>query len=269
MSRKNGFTLIELLVVLAVIALLMGILVPALNRAKVKARGVVCQARVKELLTAYVLYADDNDAGLVSGNTSNKVEPGVASTYCWVKPPKYEDGVILPDDQHPTFDQEVRGIQTGYLYPYVKSPETYHCDAARENEFYGGYRSYSIPGLMNGEYAAPVSKAGYADLIATKLTHIKRPDTKVVFLEDTDTRGWNMGSWVMDLSGRAWVDPFAIWHGDRSSLGFADGHAELHRWVSKSTTIMFEEQLWGVNPDSYDGDRQDVEFMYKGFLPRQ
>ena len=179
------------------------------------------------------------------------------------------DGTVLPDPQPPTLDQEVRGIQRGHLYPYVNVLKTYHCDASQKGQMYGGYRSYSIPGLMNGEYAKPVSKAGYADLVATKLTHIKRPETKLVFLEDTDTRGWNMGSWVMDLSGTAWVDPFAIWHGDRSSLGFADGHADPRRWVSKSTRIMCDEQLWGVNPDSYDGDRQDIEFMYKAFMPRR
>jgi prepilin-type N-terminal cleavage/methylation domain-containing protein/prepilin-type processing-associated H-X9-DG protein len=268
MSRKVGFTLIELLVVIAVVALLMGVLMPSLNLARSRARGVVCQGNVKELLAAYIFYAGDNDAGLVSGNTSNEVKPGVPSTYCWVKPPQHEDGTILPDDQRPTLAEEARGITQGHLYPYVKTVKVYHCKSAREDEFYGGYRSYSIPGLMNGEYAVPVTNVGFPEFVATKLTQIKRPETKLVFLEDTDTRGWNMGSWVMDLSGRAWVDPFAIWHGDRSSLGFADGHTELHVWVSRSTRILFEEQAWGLNPDDYDGDRRDVEFMHKAFLPR-
>lgn len=268
MSRKTGFTLIELLVVIAVVALLMGILMPALNLVRSKARGVVCQARVRELLTAYILYAGDNEGGLVSGDTSNKVEQGVPSTYCWVTPPQYEDGTILPDTQRPTLEEELKGISRGRLYPYVKMTKTYHCEGARENQFFGGYRSYSIPGLMNGEYARPAIKVGRPDLVATKMGHIKRPEMKMVFLEDTDTRGWNMGSWVMDPSGHAWVDPFAIWHGNSSSLGFADGHTELHVWVSKSTRILFEEQAWGVNPDDYDGDRRDIEFMHKAFLPR-
>jgi len=268
MDRRAGFTLIELLVVIAVVALLLGILVPALNLVRSKARGVVCQGSVRDLLTAYILYAGDNDGGLVSGDTSNRVVQGAPPTYCWVKPPQYDDGTILPDEQRPTLAEEVRGITKGNLYPYVKTVKVYHCNAARETQLYGGYRSYSIPGLMNGEYSRPAFKAGRPDLVATKLTQIKRPETKLVFLEDTDTRGWNMGSWVMDPSGRAWVDPFAIWHGDSSSLGFADGHTELHRWVSKSTRILFEEQAWGLNPDDYDGDRRDVEFMYKAFLPR-
>ncbi|NVM23715.1 MAG: prepilin-type N-terminal cleavage/methylation domain-containing protein, partial [Desulfobacterales bacterium] len=60
MSRKVGFTLVELLVVIAIVNLLMALLIPTLNLARSKARGVVCQARVKELLTAYTLYAGDN-----------------------------------------------------------------------------------------------------------------------------------------------------------------------------------------------------------------
>jgi prepilin-type N-terminal cleavage/methylation domain-containing protein/prepilin-type processing-associated H-X9-DG protein len=268
MSRRVGFTLVELLVVIAIMTLLMGLLMPALNLVRVKARGVVCQACVKDLLTAYLLYASDNDGNLVSGDTSDKVEPGVSSTYCWVKPPQHEDGVVLPDTQPPMLDEELRGITRGYLYPYVKSVKAYHCQSAREGEFFGGYRSYSVPGLMNGEYARPAIKVGRPDLVATKMTHIKRPETKMVFLEDTDGRGWNMGSWVMDPSGRAWVDPFAIWHGNSSSLGFADGHTKLHVWVSKSTKILFEQQAWGLNPDDYDGDRRDIEFMHKAFLPR-
>ena len=121
---------------------------------------------------------------------------------------------------------------------------------------------------MNGEYARPAIVAGRPDMVATKMTQIKRPGMKLVLLEDTDTRGWNMGSWAMNPSGSAWVDPFAIWHGGSSSLGFADGHSELHRWLSKSTIILFEEQLWGLNPNDYDGDRRDIEFMHKAFLPR-
>lgn len=268
MTRKYGFTLIELLVVIAVVALLLGILMPTLNLVKSKARGVVCQGAVRDLLTAYILYAGDNDGDLVSGDTSNEVKQGVSSTYCWVKPPQFEDSTVLPDAQRPTLAEEVRGITKGHLYPYVRTLKVYHCDAARETLLYGGFRSYSIPGLMNGESSKPAIKAGRPELVATKLTQIKRPETKLVFLEDTDTRGWNMGSWVMDPSGRAWVDPFAIWHGDCSSLGFADGHTELHHWLSKSTMILFEEQAWGLNPDDYDGDRRDIEFMYKAFLPR-
>jgi prepilin-type N-terminal cleavage/methylation domain-containing protein/prepilin-type processing-associated H-X9-DG protein len=61
MRKREGFTLIELLVVIAIIALLMAILMPALNRVKGQAQKVVCQARLKEWGLVFKLYTDDHN----------------------------------------------------------------------------------------------------------------------------------------------------------------------------------------------------------------
>ena len=61
MRKARGFTLIELLVVIAIIALLMGILMPALQRVKNQAQAVACQARLKEWGLLFKLYTDDNN----------------------------------------------------------------------------------------------------------------------------------------------------------------------------------------------------------------
>ncbi len=61
MPKHKGFTLIELLVVVAIIALLLAILMPALQRVRKQARGVVCQANLKQWGTIFKLYTDDND----------------------------------------------------------------------------------------------------------------------------------------------------------------------------------------------------------------
>ncbi len=64
MGNRKGFTLIELLVVIAIIALLMSILMPALNRVKEQARRQSCSARLRQQGLALTLYSGDNDSKL-------------------------------------------------------------------------------------------------------------------------------------------------------------------------------------------------------------
>ena len=66
----TGFTLVELLVVITVIALLMGILAPALNKARGAARRIVCQSNLRQLALAWNVYLDDNEGASVTFSTS-------------------------------------------------------------------------------------------------------------------------------------------------------------------------------------------------------
>ena len=68
MRKLKGFTLIELLVVIAVIALLMAILLPALQRVKRQAKAVLCQANLKQWGTILTMYTEDNEGRLPSGD---------------------------------------------------------------------------------------------------------------------------------------------------------------------------------------------------------
>ena len=61
MKRKKGFTLIELLVVIAVIALLLAVITPALQKAKGKAQSVLCLSNIRQLHLAMALYGEAND----------------------------------------------------------------------------------------------------------------------------------------------------------------------------------------------------------------
>ncbi len=247
MLKRKGFTLIELLVVIAIIALLVSILMPALNTAREQAMKTVCATDQKNLSIAWTMYANDNDEIIVG-----------ASTYRVNAP--YYDWVDKPISNNAPVTEKQAAIRRGRLYPYVNTVEAYHCPGdKRMNTYQHAYRSYSIPGCLDGEgYVYP------GHLQKHKLTRIQQPATKYVFIEESDGRGYNMGSWMLpdpSAYGSSWVDPIANYHRDCMNLGWADGHASTRYWVDERTLEIAETQrLWANTPDN-----PDLQFMQLGW----
>lgn len=257
--KIRGFTLIELLVVIAIIAILMAILMPSLKLAKDQAYAAICVSNLRALTLAWLIYSDENDGVLVDGHIPrNNNQPNAY----WVEAPQGPSGDYRGEPSHnTTLEDRLRGIERGELFPYVTNVDVYRCpnDQRKRDPTQNAFRSYSIAGGMNGE-----DKIAFSGRAIEMYDEIKIPNTKFVFIEEADDRGWNMGSWVVNPTGDNWIDPLAIWHNKRSTLGFADGHAEKHRWLDKRTIELAED--WSTNRNQ--PGNPDLIYMQRGYQLR-
>jgi prepilin-type N-terminal cleavage/methylation domain-containing protein len=254
--KLKAFTLIELLVVISIIAILMGILMPALQVAKDHAVRIQCTGNVKTLTLAWLMYRDANDDKLVGAMINNDPE-------AWAHP--------VPSGSASVEDEINRAIKEGALYTYVgKTPEVYRCpvDRRMKDPRQTAYRSYSIANGANGERTWPDN--GLDHQPARKYSEIKNPSLKYIFLEDIDPRGSNVGSWQFHFLPLAWIDPVAMWHKDQTALGFADGHAEMHKWNDKSLidwahAAMYQPTTFTFNMTPPADEQTDITYMRDGF----
>lgn len=260
-KKRNAFTLIELLVVIAIIALLLSILIPSLQVAKQMATSSVCLSNLGGLSKAWQLYAADNDDFVVGGGTGSAAAP----YYDWAPYGLEANAATLAEKEE--------AIMTGALFSYAEETGIYHCPSDRRylkpskanNKPLGGYRSYSIVGGLRGV----ADTGGWGIIPHQKTITIKSPGSKYVFVSEADGRGANMGSWVLNIRTSptdtgGWVDPLTIWHNGKSTLGYADGHAEKHIWKDQSTLDMSENETFYQNVYGTDsGD--DLRYMVDNY----
>jgi prepilin-type N-terminal cleavage/methylation domain-containing protein/prepilin-type processing-associated H-X9-DG protein len=234
-----AFTLIELLVVVAVIAILAGLLLPALASAKARGQGMACLNNARQLSLAWTMYADDFRQVLPfnygSAEIRQKVADGVLENW---------NSSIMSWELDPDNTNTVR-VTEGGIGPFTsRSAAVYHCPsdhAVSDIQAGAGWsarvRSYSMNAMVGD--AGEFSRAGvnlnnphYRQFF--KLTHIPEPAQIFVFTEE-HADSINDGYFINKFYSRTWMDLPASWHRGSANLTFADGHAEAHKWHFPST----------------------------------
>lgn len=281
MSKRRGFTLIELLVVIAIIALLLSILMPGLNMAKRKAGAIVCLANVRSLSTAWYMYKEENDEKLVAAYMHGLPD----GTPGWIKEPyKRTPGDLTGTNASTTVtvtdEDEIRGIQDGALYPYIKAPKTYQCPSDKVKSVFDGTEKFNVYGIarcLNGHYPS----SGTSQRQIRKYTEITSPSKRYNFVESAEERNWTSnGRWMVYapeyssiLGHWEWQAPMAVNHGDVSTFGFCDGHAESKKWQNPFTKeragklARTGEPYYGHEaPPS--GQTEDLEWVATGWAYR-
>jgi prepilin-type N-terminal cleavage/methylation domain-containing protein len=229
----KGFTLIELLVVIAIIAILAGMLLPALSRAKLKATGAFCINNQKQLALAWIMYSSDNNDLLVNFLQDKNATGDTPWRYGTApKPPAN----LIPAGTSAEKRIELtvqEGYRQGALFTYAPAPNIIHCPGDVRIKLKAG-RGYTYPslsgvGTLNGE--APQ---------LYKQTTITSPSSRYVWVEENDPRGENIGSWLLnqgaptkDYAGSSLIDSTANFHGNASTFNYADGHADTRKWLDQ------------------------------------
>lgn len=224
MNKSKGFTLVELLVVIGIIALLISILLPALNKARESAVRVACASNHRQVMMAVMMYADDYDSQL----------PGIATEPREVRG---KHSKLHPAPPANRWGPVGLALLKGYLGDNLRITDL------SMGELYSARGIISCPAPM---YDAPKASGegnwasmGYIAYFQRKSTDPVIPVRRGDFHKRAYTMGWLLGNPY--ANGAAGLRGFGNHKGEGDNVGYGDGHVE---WFPSKLVEVRAAEAW-------------------------
>jgi prepilin-type N-terminal cleavage/methylation domain-containing protein/prepilin-type processing-associated H-X9-DG protein len=254
----RAFTLIELLVVIAIIAILAGMLLPSLAKAKTKAQGIQCMSNLKQLQVAWQLYAGDNNDRLTTSGYTSPVE-----STAWV------DGWLDFKGTNPdnTNTAALKNPKRSKFASVLTQVGVYKCPADLSTVTIGGNVYPRVRSMGMSQAFGPgdwLDPAGFQANVSSKKYRVyyKGSDildpgpAKCYVMLDEHPDSINAGGFanmmVENTATARIIDYPASYHNGAAGISFADGHAEIRKWADDRTKIKarYKDNILALNVSS-------------------